>query len=87
MLLIKVIKLLLYYYRYLRDVRFLFIIIIFRYLYRIIKYYALLTFTEIYILLIIKVIKLIRVRPLREVAKIKILIQIIANIGPAEWTY
>jgi hypothetical protein len=87
MLLIKVIKLLPYYYRYLRDVRFLSITIIFRYLHRIIKYYALLTLTEIYILLVIKVIKLIRVKPLREVAKIKILVQTVANIGPAEWTY
>jgi hypothetical protein len=45
-------------------------IIIFEYLYRIIKYYALLTFIEVYMLLIIKVIKLIRVKSLKEVAKI-----------------
>jgi hypothetical protein len=35
-------------------------------------------------LLIIKVIKLIRVRPLKRIVKIKVLVQIIANIGPIE---
>jgi hypothetical protein len=84
MLLVKVIKLLSYYYRYLRDVRFLFIIIIFGYLYGIIKYYALLTLIEIYILLVIEIIKLIRVRPFKKVARIGVLIQTVANIGPAK---
>jgi hypothetical protein len=70
MLLVKAIKLLPHYYRYPRDVWFLLITIIFGYLYGIIKYYALLTLTEVYILLVIKVIKLIRVRPLKKVARI-----------------
>jgi hypothetical protein len=51
MFLVKVTKLLPYYYRYLRDVRFLPMTIIFGYLHGIIKYYALLILTEVYVLL------------------------------------
>ena len=86
MLLVKVAKLLPHYYRYPRDVWFLPMTIIFGYLHGIIKYYALLTLTEVYVLLVIEVIKLIRVRHLGGVARIGVLVQTVANIGPAEWT-
>jgi hypothetical protein len=72
MLLAKITKLLPHYYRYPRDICFFPVTLIFGYLRGIIKYYALVTLTEVYVPPVLKTFKLTRARPLGGVDRLRI---------------